>query len=173
MVGQSCFKGTGAIIWLFALPNQDWNHSRYLTTTERIKLWAMCISLGHNTHNGWGGCLRSAKFNSNIIWNMRLIYHLHHDLHIHRTNLISHFGNHNQMYYGLLHLLPRYNSSNVNVRKYMVTVMSIPMQLQCVKQITEYSTPQGFETVYHEVSHSVTHLSQIVSGFDSVCGMKH
>ena len=114
-----------------------------------------------------GACVQQ-KFNSNVIWNMRWIYHLHHDLHIHCTNLISHFGNHNQVYYGWLYLLPRYNSTNVNIRKYTVTVMPTSMQLQCVKRITEYSTPQGYEPVYHEVSYSVTHLSQTVSGL-TVC----
>ena len=51
--------------------------------------------------------------------------------------------------------------------------MSVTMQLQCVKRITEYSSPQGYGTANHEVSYSLTHLSQTASGFSSVCGMKH
>ena len=55
--------------------------------------------------------------------------------------LISHFVIHNSIWYVWLYLNTQHHSSNASVWKYTITWMSIPMQLEWVKQITEYHTP--------------------------------
>ena len=75
------------------------------------------------------------------MWNMWWICKLHRRVQIFESSLQKvwyHISSFITRFNVSRPLRPIYHSSSANVREYTVTRMSIPMQLQCMKRITEY-----------------------------------